>query len=369
MRKFFASLFAILFILLTPLTVVATVVQVKFFTPQGVKLLLRASQIGEHLPQILSAVFSNLAEQEMNQEFTPVEAEMGGDPFIQFGGQAVFEDALGKVLPAEDVYAILDQAVETIFVWWKTDLPIQDLPLVVDLSRPKQRLAPIVLESMRQYIDSLPNCSPAQLAELENSELPDVFSLSCKPQGFSFDTFEQAGISEAALSGVLLASVPDQFNVQEFLTQMERSDPQQLTEINRRVDSLRSTIHIAFIILRVMQVLMVLSFVLVGLLRLIPAKSFFAWIGWILFLPGIELLVLSGLNTLVPNLVEQHILASSPEASEIIPIAQVVSAVTQSIFTHILWTGVGMASVGVVCIVLGKVFKHRSVGKTLSKSK
>lgn len=367
MRKFFASLFAIIFILLAPLTVVATVVQVKFFTPQGVKVLLRASQIGEHLPQILSAVFSNLSEQELNQgsspdeEFLgdePAEDELGGDPFTQFGGQAVFEDALGKVLPAEDVYAILDQAVDTIFVWWRTDLPIQDLPLVIDLSRPKQRLAPIVLESMRQYIDSLPSCSPAQLADLENSELPDVFSLSCKPDGFSFDTFEQAGISEQALSSALLASVPDQFNVQEFLLQMEQSDSQQLTEINRRVDSLRSTVHIAFIVLRVMQVLVLLSFLMVGILRLLPAKSFFAWVGWILLLPGIELLVLSGLNTLVPTLVEQNILASTPEATEIIPIAQVVSAVTQSIVSPILWTGVGMAGVGVICIILGKVFKH-----------
>ncbi|MEK7539913.1 MAG: hypothetical protein AAB558_01565 [Patescibacteria group bacterium] len=353
MRKFFATICAILFILLAPLTVVASVVQVKFFTPQGVKLLLRAGQIGEYLPQLLSSAFTNLSQEEFSQEEV--------DPFAQFGGQAVFEDALGKVLPPEDVYAILDQAVETIFTWWKTDQPIQDLPLVIDLSRPKQRLAPIVLESVKQYIDSLPTCTADQLREVQgSSDLPDVFSLACAPEGFTLDSFAEAGISEEALSGILLASVPDQFNVQEFLQQMQQSDPQQLVEMNQQVESVRHWLRIAYTVLRVLQISLLVCFLLVGLLRLTPVRALFAWVGWILFLPGLELLGLSFMNSFVPGLVEKNLLASNPDSVQIVPILQMTSAVTQSLSRPILWVGLGMTVAGLVSIIVGKIFKRQS---------
>lgn len=355
MKKFLATVCAILFIVLAPLTVVSTVVQIKFFTPQGLKLLLRTSQIGEHLPQLLSSVFSNQAQDELQEESNQV------DPFNQFGGEAVFEDALSKVLPPEDVYAILDQSVDIIFIWWKTDEPVERIPLVIDLSRPKQRLAPIVLESVKQFIEDLPTCTAQQLKEMEGSDLPDVFSLACAPAGFSIDSFEQAGISEEALSGILLASVPDEFNVQEFLLQMQQSDPQQLVELNRRIDSVRQVLTIANIVVRVLQIAMVLCFLLVGLLRLTPAKTFFAWVGWTLFLPGLELLILSGINSFIPKFLEQSILSTTPDLSEIVPIAQVTTAVTQAIFKPILWVGISLITLGFVSIILGKIFKRRTV--------
>lgn len=353
MKKFLASVCAILFILLAPITVVSTVVQIKFFSPQGVKLLLRASQIGEQLPELLTSVFSNLAQEEFQGEPDQV------DPFTQFGGEAVFTDALSKVLPPEDVYAILDQSVDIIFIWWKTGEPVERIPLVIDLSRPKQRLAPIVLESVKQFIEDLPTCTAQQLKEMEGSDLPDVFNLACAPEGFTIDSFEQAGISQEALSGILLASVPDKLNVQEFLLQMQQSDPQQLAEVNRRVDSVRQILSIANMIVRGLQIAMVVCFLMVGLLRLTPGKTFFAWIGWTLFLPGLQLLVLSAINSFIPALLEQNILASNPDLGEIVPITQVITAVTQALFKPILWVGIGMTTFGLAALIIGKILKHR----------
>lgn len=356
MRKFFATVCAILFIIFTPLTVVATVVQVRLFTPPAIKLLLRSSQIGEHLPQLLSSIFSEQFQQEVSEESEGEEQPLA-DPFVQFGGQAVFEDALGKVLPAEDVYAILDQSVDTVFNWWKTGRPVEELSVVIDLTRPKQRLAPVVLESVKKYIEDLPTCTAEELKGMQGADLPDVFRLACAPEGFSLDSFAQAGISEEALSGILLASVPDEFNVQDFLQQMQQSDAQQLIEINQRIDSVRRTLDLVQTILRVMQVLMVVCFLLVGFLRLTPAKTFFAWIGWVLVLPGLELLALAGLSNLIPNLVEQNIAVNS-EVAEIIPIAQVATALIHTVSQPILWVGLGMTLIGLLSIILGKIFKH-----------
>lgn len=340
MRKFLAAVFAVVFILFMPLTFAATLIQYRIFQPEGIKTLLRVAQVGEQFPAIAGYFFSTQ---------TPTNSDQ--DPFTQFGGKSVFTDTLRQVLPAQDAYAILDPSVDSIFAWWKTGEPIQQLPLVIHLSSAKQRLGPIIITSVRQRLDSLPECSAQQISDLQNQTSPDLFQLECKPQGFSFDVLAKAGFSEDSISQAALASIPDEFDIQTFLAQMELSSPQQFQQVNQNISQARDTLHVAWLILTFFQILSVVSFLAVGLIRLIPGRSFFSWVGWVLFLAGVELSVL-GLGVLfLPQFL--------PLSEDIVPAKEILSAITHLFVPGLLGTGISMVVLGIGSIILSKILKHR----------
>lgn len=350
MRKFFAALFAIGFVLLAPIVIPATVIQLRVFTPSSFKQFVRSAQLGERLPQIAASFIASQANEE---------GEGIGEIFQQFGGQVLFEKAISSVFPPADVYAILDVVIDKGFVWWQSGKPIQDLDLRIDLSSAKQRLGPIVLDAIQNQIQQLPICSDEDLNAIQNQEGGDIFSLSCKPEGFNLDSLQQAGFSTNQLTQAVLVSVPDQFDVHEFFKQMAESDPQQLQQVNQSIDTARQTVGMIVLVLRILQVVVLVCFLMVGLLRLLPGRAFFTWIAWILFIPGVEVTVFSALLVYVPQFVEQQIVANNPEFGQIIPVTAVVQSLIRVFSITTLWIGVGLVGVGVVLFVFSRFLKKK----------
>lgn len=348
MKKFFSSVLAIGFIVLAPLVIPATVIQLRVFTPSSFKHFIRAAQLGERLPELVASFVVSQASQE---------GQGIEQTFQQFGGQALFERAMARLFPPTEVYAILDEVIDQGFIWWQSGQPIQDLDLSIDLSSAKQRLGPIVLEAITTQVEQLPVCSEEELNSLHNQQTDDLFSLPCKPAGFSLDSLQQAGFSMDQLTQAVLTSVPDQFDVHEFFKQMAESDPEQLVQVNQNIDNARQAVGTAVLVLRILQGLLLVCFLMVGLLQLWPGRSFCTWIAWILFIPGMEICGSSALLVYVPHWIEQQLAMSNPEVVQSIPIAAVVQAMIQVFLMTTLWIGIGMVVVGGVLFVISRFLK------------
>lgn len=114
MKKFLAVVCALIILGLFPITLLSTIAKYRVFTATATKQLVRSSQIGEQLPNLVATKWAS----NSNNTMTTAEAE----------------DFLAKALPPATVYKITDQSIDVIAHWWSTDARIEDLPLVLDLS-------------------------------------------------------------------------------------------------------------------------------------------------------------------------------------------------------------------------------------------
>lgn len=346
MKKFLAGLFAILFITLSPLVIISTLIQVRLLTPDGFKQAVRALELGEELPKLIGNFIAEQAAQEEGE---------GVDVFLQFGGREVFEQALHSVFPPSDVYAILDSVIDQGFIWWTGGQPIQNLELTIDLSSAKHRLAPVILDSVTQQLEALPECTQAELEQLTNSLDAGDVSLSCRPPGLTIDDLLAEGISTDQLTSSVLSNVPDKFDVHEFFIQMNQSDPEQLIELNNRIDSVRSIFRLARLALFILQISCVFSFVLVGLLRLTTLRSFFTWIGIMLLIPGIELSLTALIAKFFPRFFQQRISNYPPGLTETLSIDVFSNFILDLFLPTTLILGVSMTSAGICLLIASRL--------------
>lgn len=342
MKRFFAAFFSIVFILITPLTIYLTIIENRLFTPQGMKVVVRASGIGERLPDIVGAIVDSQSDETT-------------ELVDQIGGKEELHNVVSELLPSESVYSLLDQSIDTLFSWWVTGKPVETIPLVIDLEPLKARIAPTLISSLERHLDTLPPCSVDQLS---SEQLDDVLALPCVPPGFSIGSIGQVGISDEMLAGIVLRGVPSQYAVSEYFTDLKESDPARLQRISQQVEQSRALIRIGRIVLRVLQVLTVLSFILVGVLRLLPMRSFFSWIGWVLLLPGLEILVSAGLTQLIPNLPTS--LSTQADIRQFVVVNEMVEAIVATFAQSALWIGVIFSAAGCICIIVSFLLQRQA---------
>jgi hypothetical protein len=202
MKNTISSLAVFAAALLFPVLLIGTIVQYQILTPEAVKIFVERSQLSEAVPGlILKQVFDS---PEAAQDEVQDQQDNGFEGDNREEGRAVpspqelaeIQAQIARALPAERVDAILNQTIDGAFEWWKSDKPVEEFPVMLDISAFKEQIQPM-------------------LQETEGLEL--------NPDG----------------------SLPDELNLSAFLRAQAEKEPERYAEYNDRVEQWRESVEAA----------------------------------------------------------------------------------------------------------------------------
>lgn len=350
-KKFFSVVFLLLFIMLGPSLFYATIVQRTILSAEGIKTQSRRVQIGENAPQLIGEFFAASASQvpegvpETGEAPPPVQ-----DPFAVFGGREQFEQNLAQIWPPADVYLFLDDIIDTTFSWWQSGNSLEELPLVLNFASIKERLKPIIISALEDRINNLPVCSEEELASIgvqKEGDIPNVFEMQCRPEGFTLDEMEKQGISKDMLAQMVLISIYDEIDVGLMLSDAAKDNPEQFEQYNLMIMQARQGLDIAALSLRVLQFFVLFCVLMLVLLNFSSRPALFRYLGWTFFLCGLFILMQAGFLYFVPDAITITISAETPQLADFLPGA----------LAAFVWTFIQPAFfVGGVMFLLGILF-------------
>ncbi|OGY79319.1 MAG: hypothetical protein A3B74_00520 [Candidatus Kerfeldbacteria bacterium RIFCSPHIGHO2_02_FULL_42_14] len=357
-KKFFSVLFLLLFLFLGPSVLYATLVQRTLLNATGIKSQLRKAQIGERFPQLAADFFAATPSQIPDDTLEGISKNTSfpiQDPFLPFGGRQQFEEKLSQILPPHDVYVFLDNIVDTTFAWWDSGQPLESIPLVLSFSSIKERLKPVVISSLESHINNLPVCTPEELAQMglqNEGDLPNVFSMACRPEGFTLDNLEQQGISKDQLAQMALISIYDKVDVGLLLSDAAQADPEQFEQFNVLITQMRQAFDTAALVLLFLQIFTGFCFLMILILNFSSLTSLLRYAGWALFLCGLFILAQAGFLYFFPDAMTIAT-SGTPELEQFADILpEVIHTVFWSIIRPALFVGTPLFLVGIILLIV-----------------
>lgn len=281
MRKFFAVVFSLIFIVLSPLAVYAYSLKVTLLNPTFYK-----STLARH------GVYERALDAASEQLFSPE-----GQPLVPFISLEELQSVAKKVITPDWLQLQVEMIIDRAFVWFYSDEDIREVQLAIELTDLKRRAAEQFQEIIRQKYDSLSECTLQDLRELEKRfQDGDLSSLPCRPPGFSVDQLlEQFDINQ------FLKGVPDQLDLMAVLkgevalslgeggAPLAGQPKMNVEEIFTRLTEARAIAHQVLTGLIVLLVSLGLLFVFTILLVMKSLRSVVRWAGVNLLIPGLIL--------------------------------------------------------------------------------
>ncbi|MBI2415278.1 MAG: hypothetical protein HYV33_01280 [Candidatus Kerfeldbacteria bacterium] len=263
-KKFLASLCAIVVLALMPIVITLTVLRYTVLTPLALKQAVRSAQVGESLPSIMDTVL------QKNDEFDAV--------------------IVKELLPPTEVYSIVDQVIDLVWVWWKTDQPLEQLVSQIRLGTLSDRI--------NQLVDI-----PTQPNQL--------------------------------------------FDIPQAIQQWMVTNPAQVKIITTVSTQIRAWLEWIAQILLISQIVTIVSLVLMVVLRLPVWRSVWRWLGLVALLAGLEVLVSALVLFFVPQLI--IILAGIPNYDVVMTVvSNVLTTLLRPGIIWLLWLGGGMVVSGIL---------------------
>jgi len=335
MRKFFAAILTLIFVILLPIALYAQSIKSTVFKPAFYK-----SELVKH--SIYQKVLDEISRQLFASEMVE---SMGEIPLFSVDEvQGILEEIITPDWLQENVEMVIDKA----FTWFNSDQDIQEVEIIISLVDLKNQAVEILNSTMTKKFDSLPECNPQDLERL--SEGFEGGS-TCRPLGITADNLRQyIDITE------FIDILPDQLDVMGLLSgevtfgEVEDENvqaPFEADEIFKMLTEWRRMIHLAFLALNFLYVLLAVFFVLIIVLVIKSVRSVIRWAGFNLLISGI-ILFISAL--LARDLFERYVLANM----EMGGISAVLVSALQSILRDLLTAIIGVIRIeGVIGLVLG----------------
>jgi hypothetical protein len=289
MKNFFATLCALIIIFLFPLVTLLTVVQLQLSGAENVQQLVRDAKIAEQVPDL---IITKMQESEGGSEEGLSEEE------ILSNAQGVMNTRaqIANALPPETVNAIFDQVIDDGAVWWKSDAPLEEFPLVLNIAPFKDEVKPL----------------------LKNTELI---------------TDDDGGL-------------PDTIDLEALLTIESQNKPDEFVKYNEQINAARISIGAARTLTIIGWIVIGLSFLGIGLLVRTPVERVAKWFGWVGVVTVLQTATLLAAIYFLPSFI-QPVIGSNGLPSEIALIFSVVEAVSTA-----LWHGLAVVTFVLILLVV-----------------
>ncbi|MFQ6015760.1 MAG: hypothetical protein ACE5NP_09995 [Anaerolineae bacterium] len=266
-RKFFAFVFAVIFILVTPLTLFAFDLRSVLLNPDFYKQELTRYGIYDKLFDMVAEEVKGLAQQE----------GLGVGEGLMLIPESEIMRLLRVVVPPDWVQEQAERALDQFFSWLRSD---QDVPtIVIPLKEVKGKLVTQLERELERKVRQFPECEPGQQPEVGENGIP-----SCLPPGVDksalLERFKPQLMGEA---NRLLQEIPDELNLVQL---MREQAPGEGDGIIRVLAQLRRIIRIANLVLVAGVAGSVLLLILVAALAATSLRSVLAWVGSTLFVTG-----------------------------------------------------------------------------------
>ena len=308
MKKFLAGFFAFIILVLFPIVLLSTITIYWVFTPDTIKKVIHASEIGENLPGLIVAMAADQGEN--SAEFDV----------------AATADLVGQAFSSADVYAITDSLVDSIGAWFMTDKPLEKLDLTINITNLKAKLIPAISEQI--------------------------------------STAAVEGVDTAAITDEVTKNIPDTVNVQDLLQQqlVANSGGYQLTVINQQIDQYRTYWGLLRWVVWIGWVVIGLNLLWIVLLRLRPGYTPFGWMAVMSLLKLFELIPVTLAVWLAPQFILPWV-SGSFDSVIVTVINKASSALLATYLWPLIWVVVGLLISSIYWFTIRAIIKHHITSK------
>ncbi len=292
MKNFFATLCVLVVVVLFPFVLLGTVIQTRVLTTPALKALVRTSDIGGQLPDLIVAKMQESMERE--QQSSNGEENNGSGPSAEEVAQK--KEEIAKALPPETVNGLFDQVIDAGAIWWKNDAALEVFPLVLNIAPYKDAVKPLLQDT--------------ELVTNDDGTLPDTIDL------------------------------------QSILTTEAQNKPDDFTKYNEQITQARNTSRQVRLFIIIGWVVIVLSLLGIVLLVREPKERVAKWFGWTGVVLLLESAVLLVAAYLLPGVIESIALSNGVPAE---------AKVALSVFTSVgvvLWHALAIVTAGVSLLVI-----------------
>ncbi|MFC1687399.1 hypothetical protein ACFL0L_02375 [Patescibacteria group bacterium] len=281
MKKFFAVILILLFIILTPAAMVVHSLRTVILDPEIIKQELVDASAYE-------AAIDLTAEELQSQSGL-------FDDAIPFLTSEDITDAIRGVISPAQLQTQVESLIDQFFIWLDSSDDIRDIELIVSLGEVKTRTESIVLTTLEARYNELPICLPDQLIDTEFDN-KNVDVIGCHPSDVTFnDLIQDIDITS------LLDEIPDEINIIELLSEGEEVVDEQFEEgspvstsvedVFNQLNNIRDRLSQATRLLQTLLVVILLIFLFIGALSTRSVRGFFGWTGFPLLIVGLILIV------------------------------------------------------------------------------
>ncbi|HKY53620.1 MAG TPA: hypothetical protein VJM08_04900 [Anaerolineales bacterium] len=272
-NRFIAGICAILFIFTGVIALLFFNIERKAFSSETYKQAFEKQNLYQRMPGILANVVTTVITQNPNLP-----------TFVKTLTVANWESTILSVLPPQEVKAITDQALDSIFNYINRrsdSVVISVLPLKSHL------IGPAGVEVVRQVLRAQPACTPEQLQAIALGFLSGGDILLCSPPEDVMVLLTP--VIESQIQ-VLSVAIPDQITLVPEALSGTPNDPRP------RLNNLR-------LILLLSPFLPVIFLIAITIFAVRDLKGWLNWWGWPLMLTGMGSLLLAWLGSPVVGLI------------------------------------------------------------------
>lgn len=348
MKKFFASLLLIVFIILLPTYLILLNLGNLIEEPTIFKEALAESNIYEEASDL--AVAQLISAEGLDQ--------LEGMNIIE---KKELEEIIDELLPPEFLQETVEQAIDQGFSLITDEgKEIKDLDLVIDLTDIKTKAPALLTGKVKEKFDQLPVCNETELIDLEK-KLKDGFVFpSCRPSDVNSDKF--TGDMEANIAE-MTKDIPSQFDVAKLITgelvigEQKTEDQGSTHEMEKDINEALSDSQLVFSaiqsVLRWTPVLLTIILLGIGLLTYKPISSLFRWVGFSLLIPGTFLFLMANSLRFLPFLDFNEITINGEASQEIVEIiGQMVEKISNHLYAPFWWQGLTILLAGIALITI-----------------
>lgn len=272
MRRFLALLFAIVFIVVAPASLVLNAARNIVLSPDVIKAQLRDHKVYD--------IALNEAARALLEQGSAITTK----GFFVTPGEIV--EAVRSVVTPAWLQEQTEVLIDRLFVWVNTRQgDIRNAGLTIAFGDIVERASSIVTTTIQERFNTLPECTAEQIRAQSSEEL--ITKGLCRPLNVrAEDVFRQEDID------ALFQKLPKEISlVDTFISSDTSQNKQDAEGMLNRLNSYRDRLLSAQEALQTLFVIALLLILLVGALAATSRKAFFGWIGVPLFIAGGILIV------------------------------------------------------------------------------
>jgi len=286
------------------------------------------------MPAILASAIEQMIAQNPNAY-----------PFLKELTVEDWQSTIASILPAEDVRALTDSALDSTFDY----LNQRSDSVAITLIPIKARLAgPSSMDIVNQFLSTQPACTIEQLQQMALGFLGGSIAL-CNPPP------EALGLIAPFIQGQLqavIANFPDQVTLVPMADSGTPNDP-------------RLKLHVVRSAIRFSPFLPLLLLLSIALFVVRSIHDILVWWGWPLAITGFGSAIIALVGAPIIGLFLQFAIQRQgfiPLPPLLAPsITETVSAVAGQILSPVIWQGLAMTVIGATMIVMGLLLGRRVV--------
>lgn len=347
MKKVFAFIFSVIFILLLPITLVAYNIKTNVFNHDFYKKELAKYNTYELvINEAIGQLFSSEERVGIIQEI----------PLLTF-------DELKDLIKQLITPAWLQQQIENIinqsFTWFESNTDIRNAKIAVSLVDLKNKSPDIIKNKFEQKVKSLKTCTKADLKIFNQHDLKTI---PCVPADYDINDF----LKDFDVNGII-NQVPDEVDLIKLIKgevtfgnepAKEAKDNEELERTFNTINRVRDLIKTAFTAVNYLFIILGLIFLLMASLTMNKLRSMFRWLGFNLFLPGLLIFIATmGLHRLLVSNVSKLISQSKLSTVLLGTFKNIIMDLGSVTLTNLRIEGIIILIVGIVFIILSFIIK------------